>query len=535
MVKCRAASGSEHVLVDPEASNVPLRRACDRCARLKVRCDFAQPCSRCGRQQMDCTYYRLNTNKSNVSSDERRSSQVSLNGIGPMPRLQLQDEETSMNGVDNMNHPTETFPLFDGSYPLGQTQSVSSPHRMLRPLQTMGIYGLQHSSPQGRLNHISPPNQPIHKHTNSNNGLSTFNMYPVLQAVNNPPMDLSTNHQYLFSQNLDIDNLSDTHDMFASSGPSDIIFDNQFSSEDTFHAWKPFEYSVRNDVSLDFLFGSDLSFDIGFSPNDPKMGEPRLPYARNAYLGNSNKENEEVPDEVLVATFDRGTGQDREEIVARSDPSLEAHSRLPNELLSGCLHLIQIDPLQARVDALSIAVFGSLEVLQKQVSWIVEFFSKESIKNMLFLWSKRWAHRVPIIHLPTFSILSAPDSLLFILCVIGKAYSRPGIEAERLQWCVNVFTKLSCMARVNGELDMVNLEAVFILAVLCTWHGNKQQRDMARRLHREVVNMVRKYGYCRVFSEGKTDGSGEAEWKAWIERETRIRYVLSQPVSDIGS
>src|SRR5271169_1766704 len=82
LAKCRAASGSEHILIEPETSNAPPRRACDRCARLKVRCDFVQPCSRCSRQQMDCTYHRLNANKPNGSSDERRASQISLNGNG---------------------------------------------------------------------------------------------------------------------------------------------------------------------------------------------------------------------------------------------------------------------------------------------------------------------------------------------------------------------------------------------------------------------------------------------------------------------
>src|SRR5271170_25921 len=97
--KCRAASGSEHIIIEPEIPNAPPRRACDRCARLKVRCDFVQPCSRCSRQSMDCTYHRLNTNKPNGTGAERRPSQVSLNGNGSIPQFQSQAEESSMNGL----------------------------------------------------------------------------------------------------------------------------------------------------------------------------------------------------------------------------------------------------------------------------------------------------------------------------------------------------------------------------------------------------------------------------------------------------
>jgi hypothetical protein len=50
---------------------------------------------------------------------------------------------------------------------------------------------------------------------------------------------------------------------------------------------------------------------------------------------------------------------------------------------------------------------------------------------------------------------------------------------------------------------------------------------MAKRLFRcEVVEMARRYGLCQILPDKPTDGSDEAEWKAWIERETRIRYVL---------
>jgi hypothetical protein len=178
------------------------------------------------------------------------------------------------------------------------------------------------------------------------------------------------------------------------------------------------------------------------------------------------------------------------------------------------------------VDDLVIAVFGSVENLLQQDEWTVEFFTTENVKSSLFMWAKRMAQHVPIIHLPTFSILTAPDTLLFVLCIIGRTYSRPSIDTERLQWGIDTLNKLSAMAKKNGELDLVNLEAMYILVVLCTWHGNGQQRDFAKRLFRnEVVEKARRYGYCQVLPNKSTDGSDEAEWKAWIERETRIRYV----------
>src|SRR5277367_1905348 len=527
LAKCRAATGSEHILIEPETPNAPPRRACDRCARLKVRCDFVQPCSRCSRQSTDCTYHRLNSNRTNGSSEERRTSQASVNGNGNgIPPVRKQSaEDSSIKGL-GLTQPTEPFPGFRGSFSLAQAQSVPT---LTSP--NIGMYSLQRSSPQDRLNHISPPTQTAHHdQNNSNPGLSPFNSFPNLPTPNPTLMDLSqttSQHQPVFAQNLDVPTSSDADVMFASSDPSDFIFNSQFSAEDTFYTWKPFEYNVNNDASLEFLFGPDLGFfDIGFSPNDLPITESYVPPSLNVQEPSTEKgEKEEVPDEGLVATFDPGTEDGApEEMVVTQAPSKAG----PRSYDAGdSLLLIQIDPLQARVDALTIAIFGSLESLQQQDAWIQEVFKTESIKAMLFLWSKRWAQHVPIIHLPTFSILTCPDALLFILCVIGKAYARPGVDTERLQWCIDVFSKLSSMARVNGELDMLNLEAVYILVVLCTWHGNKQQRDMARRLYREVVDMARKYGYCQVLPKKKTNGTDEAEWQAWIERETRIRYAKS--------
>jgi Fungal Zn(2)-Cys(6) binuclear cluster domain len=534
IAKCRAASGSEHILIEPETSNAPPRRACDRCARLKVRCDFVQPCSRCSRHQNECTYHRLSSNKPNGSSDERRASQVSVNGNGTTQvSSQPPAESTSLNGIGNINQSTNSFSGFPTPFSLGQTQTVTSPPRMLpAPLTSpsLGIYNLQHSSPQDRLNHISPSNQ----NSQTSSGPSPFNTFPNIPTPNPSLMDItssSTSHQPVFSQSMDVNNpTGDVDVMFASTDPSDMIFNSNFSADDTFYSWKPFEYQMNNDASLDFLFGPDLGFfDIGFSPNDPQLGEtyvpPTLNNNHNMYPpgDESEKEKEPVPDEGLVATFDPGTG-DGEDHVAHSHPPSRAGPRPTAEHHSDYLQLIQVDPLQARCDQLAIAVCGSLENLSSQDSWIQEFFTTENIKNNLFLWSKRYAQHVPVIHLPTFSILTAPDALLFILCVIGKAYSRPGIDTERLQWCVDVFTRLSAMERVNGELDFKNLEANFILVVLCTWHGNKPQREHAKRLFKEVCDTAKRHGYNKVQPAKETDGSDEAKWKAWIDQETRIRY-----------
>jgi hypothetical protein len=453
-----------------------------------------------------------------------------------------------MNGMSGMNQQNE-FPNFPSSFSFNQTQTAPSPPRMLPPplnSPSLGLYNLQHTSPQDRLNHISPPNN-----ANPSTGLSPFNSFPNLSTPGPSLMDLShaaSSHQPIFAQNMDLDqNLNPSlnqnidhnqnldlnpHDpdvLFASSDPSEIIFNNHFSADDTFFTWKPFEYNVNNDATFDFLFGPDIGYNYDmFSPNDmafPEMVVPVAPTAPNDYEDPDKSSKEEVPDQGIVATFDPGTDETANEI-PQSHPPSRAGPRTYNEY--DYINLIQIDPLQARCEALIIAVLGSLENLNHQDTWIQEFFTTDHIKSMLFLWARRYAQHVPIIHLPTFSILTAPDDLLFVLIVIGQAYSPPSIDAKKLQWCIEAFNKLSAMARVNGgELDLVSLEAAYIVVVLCTWHGNKQQREMAKRLYRDIVDTVRQRGYCQVIPQRETDGSDEADWKAWIEQETRIRYSLS--------
>jgi hypothetical protein len=540
IAKCRLAAGSEHILLEPETPNAPPRRACDRCARLKVRCDFVQPCSRCSRQQIDCTYHRLNTNK---GPDDRRLSQVGMNGSNTMANL-VQHADEPIGGINSTN-PTQgapgTFPGFRSSFSFSQNQQPPSPPR-LRPPQiaspSMAMYPLQQPSPQNQLNHISPPNLQTHDQSSQPQAVSAFNRFSNMSTSGPSLLDLShaaSTHQPVFPQNLDLRTTADGENtLFAASDPADMIFNNQFTADDTFFAWKPFEYNMTNDASLEFLFGPDLGFyELGYSPNAPQLGEiyPQIAALSSnqsadtgAALDESGEKSdrEDVPDEGLVATFDPGTGDNTEE-QQQSVPSSRQGPRINLEVGEG-LTMIQVDPLQARIDALTNAVFGSLEALQQQDAWVQEFFTTENVKSTLFLWAKRWAQHVPIIHVPTFSILTAPDALIFVLTVIGKAYSRPGIEPERLQWAVEVFNKLSAMAQVNGEWDLPNFEAVYIFVVLCTWHGNKSQRDMAKRLYRDVVDYARRHGYFQLSPLKKTDGSDDADWKAWIDQETRVRY-----------
>lgn len=433
-----------------------------------------------------------------------------------------------MNGIGGINQSDGQreilpFPGFRGTF---TTQTLPSPPRMLPPPMSspsVNIFSLQHSSPQDRLN-ISPPSHSVHDST----GHSPFNSFPNANTSGPTLMDLShaaSNQLPAFPQNFASTN--DTDVMFASSDPSDMIFNTQFSAEDTFFNWKPFEYNTDNDAALDYFLGPDMSFfDMGLSPNDPQFGEIYPPTNGNPFQDSDAKsEKEEVPDEGLVATFDPGTGDGADENVANvtHPPSRAGRSSEANEYL----HLIQVDPLQARVDGLITAVFGNSEALLQQDSWTQEFFTSDNIKTSLMTWAKRMAQHVPIIHLPTFSILAAPDTLLFMLCVIGRTYSRPTLDTDRLQWAIDTALKLSEMAKKDGELDLVNMEAVYILVVLCTWHGNAQQRNMAKRFFRvEVVEMARRYGLCQLLPDKIIDGTDEAEWKAWIERETRIRYVL---------
>ena len=155
LAKCRAATGPEHVFIEAETSKVPLRRACDRCARLKVRCDFVQPCSRCNRQSMDCTYDRLNGKRENGSNKEQRSDQVDVNGNrnGILTHINQPVQNSSISGLGTTQR-TEVYPGFDGSFPLTQAQSVPAVTS-----HNIGMYNLQRSSPQDPSNTLRLPFQ----------------------------------------------------------------------------------------------------------------------------------------------------------------------------------------------------------------------------------------------------------------------------------------------------------------------------------------------------------------------------------------
>jgi hypothetical protein len=56
---CDAARTAQYgTFISERAKRTRVKRACDRCARLKVKCDYESPCQRCAQKELSCTTSR---------------------------------------------------------------------------------------------------------------------------------------------------------------------------------------------------------------------------------------------------------------------------------------------------------------------------------------------------------------------------------------------------------------------------------------------------------------------------------------------
>jgi Fungal specific transcription factor domain len=218
------------------------------------------------------------------------------------------------------------------------------------------------------------------------------------------------------------------------------------------------------------------------------------------------------------------------------------------------------DPFQQIANAIVDFCCLANTPLSTQIHDIRDYLSVSNVKHFLEQYTNFQGH-FPIIHMSTFRITETYNGLLLAMICVGAVYSdritagqvRELMEQAKLaiERDSRVFSAVSwdsvgssnfseeLLGRHKTELE--EIQAIFLLHVLFTWHGTPVQREMARRNFPMLIKIVRSAGLARPSTVPESFSvlhqpnvvvehfnSANFNWNAWVEQEKRSRlfYVV---------
>ncbi|KAF2774333.1 hypothetical protein EJ03DRAFT_5053 [Teratosphaeria nubilosa] len=223
------------------------------------------------------------------------------------------------------------------------------------------------------------------------------------------------------------------------------------------------------------------------------------------------------------------------------------------------------DPLQAKVDSLLHYCFpnGADAVQGDATAEVVKTcLTPENVKHLAEHYTSYHGHW-PILHMPTFKLTDANNSLVMVMLCIGAVYS-PKMDVDRTRKMMDfvkatVFTNCSIYQRyVSGQInslgsqpwDVDEMQALITLQVLYTWHGDPPQRQSTRNELPTIVSIAKAMGLMQNVSPGHYAYSplhdvtntqspnidrNSFNWHGWLEQEKRNRTLFMLFLCDAAS
>ncbi|KAI9876737.1 MAG: hypothetical protein M1830_005836 [Pleopsidium flavum] len=224
------------------------------------------------------------------------------------------------------------------------------------------------------------------------------------------------------------------------------------------------------------------------------------------------------------------------------------------------LDLSQNDPLKSKADQL---IAFCLSEGQDQTGDdykgsqdVKETLTADNVKHFVELFTNFQGHW-PLVHMPTFNFLEAYDGLVLVIICIGAVYSdrisvpqvRQLMELAKaaVDRTSHIFATIDedGINGTTGPLDttpfeLERIQALTMLQILFTWHGNQLQRESARYDFVKFARLARKAAllqpvglggsaYSALHQLGPTseqEGSDVFDWLAWVEQEKRSRLMF---------
>lgn len=213
------------------------------------------------------------------------------------------------------------------------------------------------------------------------------------------------------------------------------------------------------------------------------------------------------------------------------------------------------DPLQGKVDRLVHFCFPRGYSADPGAELVKQCLTVEMVKHFAEHYASYHGHW-PFIHMPTFRLIDAADSLVMALICIGAIYS-PRLSAAQSRQMMefvrgvvlsgsHIYSRY--LSGQTGGLGTVHwhideLQSLIMLHAMFVWHGEPRHRQIARGDYPKICNIAKAmdllqhapqghYAFSQLHSSPSTystaaDAAGW-NWHSWLEQEKRNRamYLL---------
>ncbi|RPA90872.1 hypothetical protein L873DRAFT_371916 [Choiromyces venosus 120613-1] len=224
----------------------------------------------------------------------------------------------------------------------------------------------------------------------------------------------------------------------------------------------------------------------------------------------------------------------------------------------------QLDPLQVKCDQLIAICFpenpsrgspsaGSPDQRIKPDPTsedLKKWLTPEYVKHFVQVFFINFQGHFPVIHLPTFNMLTVADGLLLAMICIGAVYSDKGITANDIRAMIDrsfaaldgIHHRLNDGSQVSTSWELEEVQARYFLHVLSAWHGTFHQRENTRRRYETVIAKAREAGLFHPFTPSHPGAAGFSmyhqvgdhqpsspagwDWASWVEQERRNRVMF---------
>lgn len=184
---------------------------------------------------------------------------------------------------------------------------------------------------------------------------------------------------------------------------------------------------------------------------------------------------------------------------------------------------------------------------QAETRALKQYLTATNVKDFAELFLNFQGHW-PLIHIPTFDFLEAYEGLILAMVCIGAVYSdRMSVhQVQALMRRAKIAVERNTQVFHDdggegynsdpGSLDAEELQALVLLQISSTWHGDPSQRKAARQEFAKFVTCARRSGLTRPAAQGSSAYSSYHQyivpdrpwsWEPWLEQEKRSRLMYA--------
>ena len=143
---------------------------------------------------------------------------------------------------------------------------------------------------------------------------------------------------------------------------------------------------------------------------------------------------------------------------------------------------------------------------------------------------------LPLLHIPTFCLASAPPVLVRTICFIGAGFANHASSASDARLIYESLPSMlakSCLlcdqsqppSKMMMTIPFEEIQALVLLQFAVMASGGVAERAVSRLLHPLLVTAIRQAGFLKIHGECSKAARNARSWVAWIRKESEKRVL----------